>query len=63
VGDTGLAVPPRNPKALSLAWNDMLDGSREPMSKAAQRRIETEFSLRAMIDRTEDVLSAEWASY
>ncbi|WP_156455427.1 glycosyltransferase [Sphingomonas sp. CCH5-D11] len=48
LGDTGLAVPPRSPEALSEAINRMCDGGEAELAErggAARRRIEEHFEL------------------
>lgn len=53
-GVTGLVVPPRNPDALARAVTELLadPARREAMGEAGRRRVETEFSIRRMIDQT-----------
>jgi glycosyltransferase involved in cell wall biosynthesis len=56
-GLTGLTVPPQNPHALADAMNILLESAklRERYGRAAARRVESEFSLDLMVQRTLDV--------
>jgi glycosyltransferase involved in cell wall biosynthesis len=66
VGDSALIVnepqcivPPRTPPALAAAWSHLLDCPRErrmEIGHQARRRIEREYSLERLVDRTEAVL-------
>lgn len=52
VGDTGLIVPPRDPKALASAWMGLIGASQarlSQMGRAAQARIKRHFSLTGMV--------------
>ena len=58
VGDTGLAVPPRNPKALADAISQLVavgPENRRSLGQAARRRIEAEFALPMIVRRYEDL--------
>lgn len=58
VGDTGIVVPPRNPEALAAGWSQMaarLTGH-PSMRQEARTRIETQFSLAALVKRTSNSL-------
>ncbi len=58
VGETGRVVPPRDPKALADAWQDLLSvgpDERARLGIAARRRIEHYFSLRDAVAAYEDV--------
>ena len=58
VGETGLAVPPRNPKALADAINQLIAAGpehRRSLGQAARRRIETEFALPMIVRKYEDL--------
>ena len=54
-GETGYLVPPRNPEALAQAVLRMIENPAraKAMARAGRKRVETEFSLTAKIDRTE----------
>ena len=54
-GETGLLVPPRNPDALAQAMLRVLENPAraKAMARAGRKRVETEFSLTAKLDRTE----------
>jgi rhamnosyl/mannosyltransferase len=64
-GQTGITVQPRDPDALAQAINLLLDRNdlRARYGRAAQRRVEQEFSLDRMVNRTlqlyEKVMSGE----
>jgi rhamnosyl/mannosyltransferase len=63
-GETGITVPPQDSDALAAAINFLLDREelRAQYGRAAQRRVEQEFSLDRMVNRTlqlyEQVMSA-----
>jgi glycosyltransferase involved in cell wall biosynthesis len=58
VGDTGIVVPPRNPEALAIGWARMAARLTDfpSIRQEARTRIETEFSLAALVSRTSDSL-------
>jgi glycosyltransferase involved in cell wall biosynthesis len=58
LGDLGLLVPPRSPHALAGGWLEALDETDPEASSRRRRRIEENFSLGRMVDRTEKVLTA-----
>jgi rhamnosyl/mannosyltransferase len=53
-GVTGITVPPKDPKALSRAINLLLDNPdlRAKYGEAARQRVQQEFSLEIMANRT-----------
>jgi glycosyltransferase involved in cell wall biosynthesis len=53
-GETGITVPPQDPDALAAAINLLLDREelRAQYGRAARRRVEQEFSLDRMVNRT-----------
>jgi len=56
VGNTGRAVPPRDPGALAASWGEILkmpSEQRAALGAAARRRIEEHYSLSAMVGRYE----------
>lgn len=58
VGDTGVTVSRRNPEALAHAIGQLIDAGsakRKELGMAARRRIESEFSLPAIVRRYEDL--------
>ncbi len=58
VGDTGKAVPPKNPAALAQAWQEMIDldpNARAEKSAAARNRIVEKFALDSIVDRYENI--------
>jgi glycosyltransferase involved in cell wall biosynthesis len=58
VGDTGVIVPSRNPKALAHAMGQLIDAGsakRKELGMAARRRIESEFSLPTIVRRYADL--------
>jgi glycosyltransferase involved in cell wall biosynthesis len=59
VGDAGLVVPARDPAAVVKAWADLLDrpaADRAALGRRARRRIESSFSVRELVRRTEQAL-------
>jgi glycosyltransferase involved in cell wall biosynthesis len=56
-GVEGLLVEPRQPGALAARIESLLDGRLDPrrISEAAYRRAATEFSLEAMLAKTESI--------
>jgi len=59
-GETGLLVPPDDPQALADAVRRILDDRNlaETMGRAARRRVQTEFSIAAMVRRNEELYDA-----
>jgi glycosyltransferase involved in cell wall biosynthesis len=57
VGDLGIVVPPRNPAALADAWTALLERRSPEVSFACRARIMREFSVDALVERTERLLS------
>jgi glycosyltransferase involved in cell wall biosynthesis len=58
VGDTGVAVPPRNPEALAHTIGQLIEAGpakRKGLGMAARRRIDSEFSLPRTARRYEDL--------
>ena len=58
VGETGRVVPPRNPRALADAWQDLLSLGPDEKARlgiAARRRIERNFSLRDTVAAYEGI--------
>jgi len=53
VGDTGRAVPAKDPTALADAWRALLEapGTREQLGAAARRRVESEFDITVIANR------------
>ena len=56
VGSTGRVVPPGDDAALAVAIEDLTAADRVPLGIMARRRIESEFSLDAMVRQTDAVL-------
>jgi glycosyltransferase involved in cell wall biosynthesis len=59
VGDTGRVVPPRDPEALAAAWRELLALPREArraLGGRARARIEAEFGMDRLLERTERLL-------
>ena len=55
VGETGKVVPVKDSEALAVAWHEMLllnDELMTTLSEAARKRIVSEFSISALIDKT-----------
>jgi glycosyltransferase involved in cell wall biosynthesis len=62
VGETGFVVPPRDPEALARGWETALafpPEQRTERERVARRRVEERFSVRRMVERTEQVLFGE----
>lgn len=60
VGDAGFSVPPRQPEALAAAMRNFLvldPGNRAGLKQKARQRIEQNFTLPAMVDRTTALLT------
>ncbi|MFO0697638.1 MAG: glycosyltransferase [Nitrospira sp.] len=58
IADTGLIVPPRNPCALSNALIELIDRgpvARAELGRAARRRIISEYSIRKIVERYENL--------
>ena len=53
--ESGVIVPPHNPKSLAEALNTLLEDhkKRQALGKAATERAQTEFSVERLVDRTE----------
>jgi glycosyltransferase involved in cell wall biosynthesis len=59
LGDLGRVVPPENPEALASGWLEALEQDGDPeLRSRRRRRIEDEYGLERMIDRTEQALLA-----
>ena len=56
VGETGVVVPPRNPRALADAWHSLLERRSPELSNLCRERIVQEYSVDALIERTEQAL-------
>ncbi|MDC0115040.1 glycosyltransferase [Methylophilaceae bacterium] len=60
VGETGKVVPAKDSNALSSAWDEMLlldDEEIKPLSVSARKRVVNEFSVKALLNDTEHVIS------
>jgi len=58
VGDTGIVVPPKDPNALSLAWEKLIEigkDKRQKLGDKAQLRIRENFSLSSVVKRYEEL--------
>jgi glycosyltransferase involved in cell wall biosynthesis len=58
VGETGIVVPHGDPVALASGWRGALDWLDDPARPDPRKRIEREFGLDRMVDRTERALGA-----
>lgn len=58
VGDLGTVVPPGEPDRLVDGWRELLDREPPPSAAALHRRIAQEFSIDALVERTERQLRA-----
>ena len=57
VEKTGMVVPPDDPKALAEGWEQFLKEDRNEKARKARLRIENNFSLDHLVNRTEEALS------
>ena len=57
VGETGIVVPPSDPEALMAGWIECMNKDKKEKSKQARSRIQNNFSLPHLIQRTENALS------
>ena len=58
VGETGRVVPPRNPRALAAAWEELLalaPDARRRLGQAARLRVQERYGLAAITRRYEDL--------
>lgn len=58
VGDTGVVVPPRDPRAMADAWERLIEAgpeARHDLGQAARRRIVENYSLESVVRRYEDL--------
>ena len=58
IGDTGKAVPPKNPQALAQAWQEAIDldpSKRAQKSQAARNRIVEKFALDSIVNQYENI--------
>lgn len=61
VGDTGIVVAPRDPRAVTQAWDAMLARARsdgDALKQRARQRVEREFALDLLIARTSKALES-----
>jgi glycosyltransferase involved in cell wall biosynthesis len=58
IGDTGLVVPPRNPRRLAEAWAALLATDRVRLGQAARQRILSEFDTGRVVDHNVRVLNS-----
>ena len=56
VGDTGIVVPPDDARAMAEGWKRGLALARAPERPDPRSRIERDYSLRRLVDRTEQIL-------
>ncbi|GJL80336.1 MAG: glycosyl transferase [Nitrospinaceae bacterium] len=57
VGKTGIVVPPENPEALAAGWAECMAKDKDEAAQEARFRIENNFSLRHLFQRTEQALT------
>jgi glycosyltransferase involved in cell wall biosynthesis len=60
IGDVGIVVPRENPSALADAWAQLLaidPGRWRSMKAAVRQRIESEFAVSRLVERTERALA------
>jgi glycosyltransferase involved in cell wall biosynthesis len=61
VGNTGLVVPAKDPKALAMAWKELIDlgeDGRRNLGAAARKRIEEHFDLSRAVEEYEGLYSS-----
>jgi glycosyltransferase involved in cell wall biosynthesis len=63
VGDTGIVVPPKDPKALAHGLSIMLDGNLILQREKTRIRIISQFSQKALIRNTLDTLTGLLNTY
>ena len=66
VGDTGRVVPPKNPRALAEAWQEILTmerSARVSLGKSARNRIVTKFSLASVVEQYEHLYQSAIARH
>lgn len=56
VGDTGIVVPPQDPKALAEGWLSCLERDMTEMAQKARMRILENFSVKHLVHQTTEVL-------
>jgi glycosyltransferase involved in cell wall biosynthesis len=56
VGETGVVVPPKNPEALATGWKISLGRDRSEMALKARLRVEENFSVERLVERTEKAI-------
>lgn len=59
VGDSGMVVPPENPREMARAWQALLKklhGQKDPVGARARERIVASFGVDAMVERTSAAL-------
>jgi len=64
VADTGIAVPPRDPQSLCLAWKKLLSldrKEREIMGRAARTRVMNLYSIEAVVQQYERLYRRIWS--
>ena len=62
IGNTGRVIPANNSQALFTAWNELLlleSDDFNQLSQQARKRVINEFSVKALLDRTESTLFSE----
>jgi glycosyltransferase involved in cell wall biosynthesis len=60
VGESGVVVPPGDPRALAEAWRRLIEGGpevRRGMGMAARRRVQQHFALPAVVERYQSIYS------
>ncbi len=62
LGGLGPVVPPGDPGRLASAWTESLSAARDTLGARLRSRIEHEFSVATMVDRTERALAGVAAS-
>ncbi len=57
VGGTGIVIPPNDPEALAKGWENILNEDMKEKAGQARLRIENNFSLNHLVQRTQEALS------
>lgn len=57
MGETGIVIPPKNPESMAKGWIESMNEDKDETTSKARFRIEKNFSLQKLFQRTEEALS------